>query len=71
MILTGMKTAIDRLQQPKNAPDDVQVFGNFLVAELRKIKSKTYRESTQRKLLQFLWECMEREPVKTHYFTCV
>lgn len=71
VILTGVKTALDRLQQPRNAPDDVQVFGNFLVAELRKIKSKTYRKSTQRKLLQFLWECMEKEPVKPHYFTCV
>lgn len=65
MLLSEMKGALDRLQQPKKAPDDVQTFGNYLVTELRKIKSAAYRETTQRKLLQLLWDCIDKEPVKS------
>lgn len=71
LLLTGMKCAIDRLKQPKNGPDDVQTFGNFLVSELRKIKNKTYRETTQRRLLQFLWDCMERTGKSTIIYVCL
>lgn len=64
MLLSGMKCALDRLQQPKKAPDDAQNFGNYFVTELRKIKSAAYRETTQRKLLQLLWDSIDKEPVK-------
>lgn len=61
-LISGMKCAMERLQQKKPS-DDVQTFGNFLVAELRKIRSPTYREATQRQLLQLLWDRIDQEPV--------
>lgn len=64
MIRAGMKAAIDRLQQPKQAPDDVQKFANYLTSDLRKISDVKYRETTQRKLLQLLWNCIDEQPVK-------
>lgn len=63
LMRSGMKVAIDRLQQAKQPPDDAQVFGNYLISELRKIKNVNYRESTQRRLLQLLWDAIEKEPV--------
>lgn len=68
IIRSGMKAAIDRLQQPKRQPDDVQVFGNFFVSNLRKIKDPKYREKTQRRLLQLLWDCIDEEPVQSPDF---
>lgn len=66
-LISGMKCAMDRLQQ-KKPPDDVQIFGNYLIAELRKIKSTSYREETQRELLRLLWDRTDKQPVKLKYF---
>lgn len=65
IILTTMKCAMERLAQPKKPTDDVQIFGNYVVSELRKINDQQYREKTQRKLIQVLHECMDNEPVNT------
>lgn len=63
VLLSGIKCAIDQLQKPTAVVDDVQSFGNYLTTELRKIRNVAYREQTQRKLLQLLWECKDKEPV--------
>lgn len=63
VLISGMKCAMDRLQQ-KKPPDDIQIFGNFLISQLRKIKTPSYREETQRRLLQLLWNRIDTEPVK-------
>lgn len=63
ILLSGIKCAIDQLQKPTAVIDDVQSFGNYLTAELRKIRNIVYREQTQRKLLQLLWQCKDKEPV--------
>lgn len=64
LMRAGMEAAIDRLQKPKQPADDIQTFGNYLVSELRKIKSTVYRQKTQRRLLQLLWNEIDEEPVK-------
>lgn len=69
-LLAGMQMAMDRLQQKKPA-DDIQTFGHFLVSELRKVKSPSYRQSTQRKLLQLLWDCIDKQPVHLLFFFCL
>lgn len=63
VIMSGMKCALERLQQPKKTQDDVQIFGNYLVSELKKIKSVPHREDTQRQLLQTVWESIKNQPV--------
>lgn len=51
------------LQQPEQAPDDIQTFANYLVSDLRKIKSDEYRESVQRQLLKLAWNLIDQQPV--------
>lgn len=63
LILSGMQVAIDKLQKPKKESDEIDVFGKYLVSELRKIKTDVYRQTTQRKLLQLLWQCIDEQPV--------
>lgn len=62
IMVKGMQCAMARLERAKQAPDEVQAFGNFLVAELRQIKDANYRSRTQRQLLQLLWDCKDKEP---------
>lgn len=63
VLMDGLKCAMERLQQPRKTADDAQTFGNYLVTELRKIRSDEYRKSVQRQLLQQAWDLIDKQPV--------
>lgn len=63
VILAGIKTAMDRLHQPKKTPDELQTFGNYLVSDLRRIKSVEYLKEVQQQLLKLAWDLIDKQPV--------
>lgn len=63
MIMTGIKSVVDYLNQKGQPSDDIQSFGNFIVSKLRTIQNANHRELTQRRLLNVLWEQLDQQPV--------
>lgn len=68
IIMSGIKSVVDVLDQKLQPPDDVQTFGNLIVSKLRTIQDANYREQTQRHLLNLLWERLENQPVEKLIF---
>lgn len=63
IIMSGIKSVVDVLDQNRQPPDDVQTFGNLIVSKLRTIQDANYREQTQRHLLNVLWDRLDNQPV--------